>query len=213
MFNNIILTPLVFPYWHSRENLDKVWSMWNCCFWTSKQIKFRKYAVLPQLLYWFFFWKTEAYARNRTNLLGKLRQTSFHPSFCHLVLREREKKLKLFCCESWFHFNPELKSKSDIKACSYTLQEIFLMNFQVKNFHPLEDMEVLINIYVLFSGAVSLNNTFPLLLCSSAGMCFAWACIIVAFSLCYGKGLGMPWTLLLLLLFLVCTYMGTQTIE
>lgn len=30
------------------------------------------------------------------------------------------------------------------------LQEIFLMKFQVKNFHPLEDMEILINVYIFF---------------------------------------------------------------
>lgn len=63
------------------------------------------------------------------------------------------------------------------------------------------DVKILLFIYLFIFLELSLNNTFPLLLCFRAGMHSAWACVIVALSLCHGKGLST-----LSVLFLVFTY-------
>lgn len=116
-FNNIVLTPLVFPYQHSCENLDKVLSMWNSCFKTSKRVQFSKYVALPQLLTRFV--KNRSACKKPHNSSGDAK-TGFLPPFTVSSAFESEESLQLLCFENWFHFKPELKSKSNV-TCSHKL--------------------------------------------------------------------------------------------
>lgn len=151
MFNNILLTPLVFPYQYLCENLCNVWSMWNFCFKTSNQVKFSKYVALPPL--WLSFWKPEVYARNPTVFWGKLRQASFHFSLCYLVLRERR---NLNCsvlkadCVFTLSSNQNLIKKLVATSCKIFSHEI--SSLKLPSINGCENS--LIYLFIYFSGAV-----------------------------------------------------------
>lgn len=99
------------------------------------------------------------------------------PFILHYVIQfwERERKIKLLCYESWFYFNRKFKSKSDVKALA-TCYKRFSHEFPSSKLPSIKgygNSHIFIYMYVcMFSRAVSLNCTFPLLLCFSVVMHF-----------------------------------------
>lgn len=91
MFNNIVLTPLVFPCQHSCQNLDKVLSVWNSRFNTSQPVKFSKYVALPQLLT-HFLEKKKVCMQEITQFIGEAK-TGFLPPFVVSPALESEENL------------------------------------------------------------------------------------------------------------------------